>query len=56
MNQRTPKTTGATIRSCPFCGGEAVFGQIGFNAGTPDAGDDPKPLLSERWNRRASGT
>lgn len=64
------------INPCPFCGGEAVFGEVSFEVDTPDAGgqfiqcvdgmcaassalifpcgDDPKPLLIERWNRRVS--
>ena len=64
------------LMPCPFCGSEAVFGQIDDDCDPPHpdqgghfiqctngrcgastnlryaAGDDPKPLLAEQWNRR----
>ena len=64
------------LKPCPFCGGEAEFGEV-ENESDPNfggrfvmcqnplceassalifaCGDDPKPLLLERWNNRPSG-
>ena len=57
---------------CPFCGGDAEYGEVGGEGGDAGGqfvqctnamcgassalifpcGDEPKPLLAERWNRR----
>ena len=69
-----PACACSELRPCPFCGGDAEFGQIGgegddsggqfiqcanARCGASSAlifpcGDEPKPLLIERWNRRMS--
>ena len=63
----SPPDDSDRLKPCPFCGSDAVIGEddsdqgyyvecIGCGASSCKqyaCGDDPLPLLHEKWNRRA---